>query len=87
MNKQELKYIMNDTVNCIKDKRVNNVDGNLVIITNKFKHYFISQYDKLPRKINIDNIELAIYYGTDSKLIYLKNGLKSYRKCKQYNLI
>ena len=84
MNKQELKTI-------IKDIRDFKAEGSLSqesldIFTNDGQFFSINEFEVLPEKISINNIEMAIYTG-ETKGIYLKQGLKSYRKAMKANLI
>ena len=86
MKKAELKIILKDMIDFHKNGELK--DDKLHIITDTYEHYFISELDELPtEKIGINNIIVAIYLGSDSVNVYLKNGLKSFRKAREYNLV
>jgi hypothetical protein len=84
MNKQELKAIIKDMRDFVTSGELQ--DDKLHIITDTYEHYFISEFDELPPKISINNITVAIFLGGYSRGLYLKNGLKSFRKAREHKL-
>ena len=86
MTKQELKTIYNDTWKFLKNGEL--VDDKLIIIGKNGEYQYLCEFDPLPqKKILLNDIEMAIFIGSDAIAVYLKNGLSSARMAKKFNLI
>ena len=88
MDKQELKLILKDMKDCCKTKEMD-TDSLLHIATTDNRYYAIDvscENDGFP-KLSINEIEVAIFQGSDAHGIYLKNGLQSAYKAHKANII
>ena len=88
MLKSELKLILKDMKDCCKTKDMD-TDSKLHIVTIDNNYYFIDsdcEEAGFP-KLSINEIELAIFQGSDGHGIYLKNGLQSAYKAHKANII
>jgi hypothetical protein len=78
MNKREVKYLLNE----LKQGYTQD-DENLTIITNN--KVLNNNFDDMKCKIN--DIQIFIFESGYTRMVYLKNGLKSYRKAMKDKLI
>ena len=87
MDKKELQFTIKNFKDLAKIKEISPDDRLFIITKNQFIVLSQDLEEEVFPKIKINEIEVAIFYGSDARGLYLKNGLQSYREAHKNKMV